>query len=156
MTEILFYHLERQTVERVLPALLEKSLERGWRVVVQAASEERIEALDAHLWTFRDDSFLPHGTTRQGETREQPVLLTLDDDNLNGATVRFLIDGAPVPADADAYERIVLIFDGEDPDAVAAARRRWSEGKARGFELTYWQADAQGRWTRRTAGEGDR
>ena len=153
MTEILFYHLERQTVERVLPPLLEKSLERGWRVVVQAASEERIEALDAHLWTFRDDSFLPHGTARQGESREQPVLLTLDDDNPNGATVRFLIDGAPVPADADAYERIVLIFDGEDPDAVAAARRRWSEGKAKGFELTYWQADAQGRWTRRA---GDR
>ena len=152
MTEIVFYHLERQPLERVLPALLEKSLERGWRVVVQAASEERIEALDAHLWTFRDDSFLPHGTARQGEAREQLVLLTIDDDNPNGAVVRFLIDGAPVPADADAYERIVLIFDGEDPDAVAAARQRWSEGKARGFELTYWQTDAQGRWTRKDGG----
>ena len=149
MTEIVFYHLERQSVERVLPTLIEKSLERGWRVVVQAASEERVEALDAHLWTFRDDSFLPHGTFRQGELREQPVLLTLDDDNPNGAAVRFLIDGAPVPTDADAYERIVLIFDGDDPDAVAAARQRWSEGKARGFALTYWQADEQGRWQRR-------
>src|SRR5437588_5983500 len=95
MTEVLFYHLQRQPVERVLPALIEKSLERGWRVVVQAASEERVEALDAHLWTFRDDSFLPHGTVRQGELREQPVLLTLDDDNPNGAAVRFLIDGVP-------------------------------------------------------------
>ena len=108
MTEILFYHLERQPIERVLPALLEKSLERGWRVVVQAASEERLEALDAHLWTFRDESFLPHGTWREGEPREQPILLTVNDDNPNGAAVRFLIDGAPVPADADAYERIVL------------------------------------------------
>ena len=148
MTEIFFYHLQRQPLERVLPTLIEKSLERGWRVVVQAASDERVEALDAHLWTFRDDSFLPHATWREAETAEQPVLLTVNDDNPNGAAVRFLIDGAPVPADADAYARIVLIIDGEDPDAVAVARERWSEGKARGFDVTYWQTDEQGRWQR--------
>jgi DNA polymerase-3 subunit chi len=147
MTEILFYHLQRQPLERVLPTLIEKSLERGWRVVVQAA-EERIEALDAHLWTFRDDSFLPHGTWREATVSEQPVVLTVRDDNPNGAAVRFLIDGAPVPADATAYQRIVLLFDGEDPDAVAAARARWSEGKAQGFEVTYWQTDELGRWQR--------
>ena len=148
MTEIFFYHLQRQPLERVLPTLIEKSLERGWRVVVQAASDERVEALDAHLWTFRDDSFLPHGTWREAEAAEQPVLLTVSDENPNGAAVRFLVDGAPVPADADAYARIVLIIDGEDPDAVAVARERWSEGKARGFDVTYWQADEQGRWQR--------
>ena len=71
-----------------------------------------------------------------------------NDDNPNGAAVRFLIDGAPVPADADAYQRIVLIFDGEDPEAVAAARERWSEGRAKGFDVAYWQADEQGRWRR--------
>jgi DNA polymerase-3 subunit chi len=152
MTEIVFYHLERQPVERVLPALIEKSIERGWRVVVQAASGERVEALDAHLWTYRDDSFLPHGVAGRDDARAQPVLLTLDDDNPNGAAVRFLIDGAPVPADAGAYERVVLIFDGEDPDAVAAARAQWTQGKASGFEVTYWQTDAQGRWVRRTDG----
>jgi DNA polymerase-3 subunit chi len=148
MTEILFYHLQRQPLERVLSPLIEKSLQRGWRVVVQAASEERIEALDAHLWTFRDDSFLAHGTWREAEASEQPVLLTVRDDNPNGALVRFLIEGAPVPADASAYQRIVLIFDGEDPEAVAAARQRWSEGKAQGFDVTYWQTDAEGRWQR--------
>jgi DNA polymerase III subunit chi len=147
MTEILFYHLQRQPLERVLPTLIEKSLERGWRVVVQAA-EERIEALDAHLWTFRDDSFLPHGTWREANVSEQPVVLTIHDDNPNGAAVRFLIDGAPVPADAAAYQRIVLVFDGEDPEAVAAARERWSEGKAQGFDVTYWQTDEHGRWQR--------
>ena len=149
MTELLFYHLQHQPIERVLPALLEKSLERGWRVVVQAASEERVGALDAHLWTFRDDSFLPHGTWRESEASMQPILLTINDDNPNGANVRFLLDGAPVPADADAYERVVLVFDGEDPDAVAAARARWSEAKARGFEVTYWQPDEAGRWQRK-------
>jgi DNA polymerase III subunit chi len=149
MTEILFYHLQRHPLERVLPALVEKSLERGWRVVVQAASEERIEALDAHLWVFRDDSFLPHGTWREAEAAEQPVLLTVHDSNPNGAVVRFLVDGAPVPTDAGNYERIVLLIDGNDPDAVAAARERWSEGRAQGFEVTYWQADENGRWQRK-------
>jgi DNA polymerase III subunit chi len=148
MTEILFYHLQRQPLERVLPTLIEKSLERGWRVIVHAASEERIEALDSQLWTFRDDSFLPHGTWREAESSEQPVLLTVYDDNPNAAAVRFLVDGAPVPANADAYQRIVVIFDGEDPDAVAEARERWKEGRAKGFDVTYWQADEQGRWRR--------
>ena len=149
MTEILFYHLQRQPLERVLPTLLEKSLERGWRVVVQAASDERVEALDAHLWTYRDDGFLPHGTAREAEAAQQPVLLTADDHNPNGATVRFLIDGAPMPADAKSYERIVLLFDGEDEDAVAAARARWNEAKAQGFDVTYWQPDEQGRWVKK-------
>ena len=149
MTEVLFYHLQRQPLERVLPTLLERSLERGWRVVVQAASDERVDALDAQLWTYRDDTFLPHGTARDAEAAAQPVLLTTGDDNPNGAQVRFLIDGAAVPVDAAAYERIVLLFDGEDKDAVAAARARWSEVKAQGFEATYWQPDEQGRWVKK-------
>ena len=149
MTEILFYHLQGQPLERVLPTLLEKSLERGWRVVVQVASEERVEAIDAHLWTFRDDSFLPHGTHKQAEAAEQPILITVNDDNPNGAQVRFLIDGAPVPADASPYQRIVLLFDGDDEDAVANARTRWSEAREKGLDATYWQPDAQGRWVKK-------
>jgi DNA polymerase III subunit chi len=149
MTEILFYHLQRQKLEGVLPTLLEKSLERGWRVVVQGSSEERIEALDAHLWTYRDDGFLPHGTWREQEAAAQPVLLTINDGNPNAATVRFLVDGAALPADADAYQRIVLIFNGDDDDAVAAARVHWTEAKAKGFEATYWQPDDSGRWVKK-------
>jgi DNA polymerase-3 subunit chi len=149
MTELLFYHLQRRPLERVLPTLLEKSLDRGWRVVVQASSEERVEALDAHLWTYRDDSFLPHGTWREASANEQPILLTLNDDNPNAASVRFLIDGAPVPADVEAYQRVVLLFDGEAPDAVEDARARWSEARARGLEATYWQSDDEGRWQRK-------
>jgi DNA polymerase-3 subunit chi len=86
MTEVLFYHLENQPVERVLPPLLEKSLERGWRVVVQTASEERADALDSHLWTYRDDSFLPHGTWRDRDAAEQPIILAVNGDNPNHAS----------------------------------------------------------------------
>jgi DNA polymerase-3 subunit chi len=149
MTEILFYQLQRQPIERVLPPLLERSLERGWRVVVQVASDERVEALDAHLWTYREDGFLAHGTYREGEADTQPVLLTVHDDNPNAANVRFLIDGAPMPADAAAYQRIVLLFDGEDEEALAAARGQWADAKTSGFEVTYWQADEHGRWEKK-------
>jgi DNA polymerase-3 subunit chi len=148
MTEILFYQLKGQTLERVLPPLLQKSLERGWRVVVQASSEERVEALDAHLWTFRDDAFLPHGTWRDGEAAAQPVLLTVNDDNPNGATVRFLLEGAAAPADVSIYQRLVVLFDGEDADALAAARQYWTGAKSAGLKVTYWLADENGRWQR--------
>ncbi len=150
MTEILFYHLKGQTPEQVLPALLAKSLERGWRVVVQASSDERVEALDAHLWTWRDDAFLPHGTWRDAEAADQPIVLTANEENPNKASVRFLVDGARMAGDASDYERIVLLFDGEDPDALEAARQRWSEAKAAGGQVTYWQADEQGRWRRQS------
>jgi DNA polymerase-3 subunit chi len=149
MTEVVFYHLLKKPLERALPELLEKSYERGWRVVVQAASDERIDALDALLWTYRDDNFLPHGTARESEPALQPILLTVAEHNPNGATVRFLIDGAPLPPDAGSYERIVLLFDGEDEAAVETARARWSEAKEQGFEVAYWQPDEHGRWVKK-------
>jgi DNA polymerase-3 subunit chi len=149
MTQVFFYHLQGQPLDRVLPTLLERSLERGWRIVVQTGSDERVEALDAHLWTYRDDGFLPHGTDREADAALHPVLITVQDRNPNGAHVRFLLDGAPLPADAGTYERIVVLFDGDDPDAVAQARELWSEAKTAGFEVTYWQPDDHGRWQRK-------
>jgi DNA polymerase-3 subunit chi len=148
MTEILFYQLKGQSLEQVLPPLVQKSLERGWRVAVQASSEERIEALDAHLWTWRDDAFVPHGTWREAEAAQQPVLLTLDETNPNGAVVRFLVEGAGMPGDVAAYQRLVVLFDGEDPEALEEARARWSKAKEEGFAVTYWLADRNGRWQR--------
>jgi DNA polymerase-3 subunit chi len=155
MTEVLFYHLQDMTLESVLPPLLEKSLERGWRVVVQSTSQERADALDAHLWTYRDDSFLPHAiwrggdAARAGDALDQPIVLAVEEGNPNRANVRFLIDSAALPADTGAYDRVVLVFNGDDGDALAAARSAWTDCKTRGFEVTYWQADERGRWQRR-------
>ena len=148
MTEILFYQLKGQALEQVLPPLIQKSLERGWRVAVQASSDERLEALDAHLWTWRDDAFLPHGTWRDAEAAEQPVLLTLEETNPNGAAVRFLVEGASMPGNVAAYQRLVVLFDGDDPDALEVARTRWAKAKQEGFEVTYWLTDKNGRWQR--------
>lgn len=149
MTEVLFYHLQRQPLDRVLPTLLEKSVERGWRMIVQTPSEERLEALDAQLWNYRENSFLPHGLWRDAEAAEQPILLTPKEDNPNAATVRFLLDGAALPDDPSRYARIVLLFDGEDEDAVAQARQQWTQAKTAGLDATYWQADESGRWIKK-------
>jgi DNA polymerase-3 subunit chi len=149
MTEIFFYHLQNQPLEAALPRLLEKSLERGWRAVVQATSPERLSALDDHLWTFSDESFLPHCTDREPDAAEQPVVLTLGDANPNAAAIRFLVEGAPVPVEAGAYERLMVLFDGNDEEALARAREQWKTLKAAGHETTYWQQDARGRWERK-------
>ena len=149
MTEVLFYHLQDVSLESVLPPLLEKSIERGWRVVVQSTSEERADALDAHLWTYRDDSFLPHATWRVADAADQPILLMVEEGNPNRASVRFLVDNAALPADSEGYERMVLVFNGDDPDALAAARAAWKDSRSRGFDVTYWQPDERGRWQRR-------
>jgi len=148
MTEVLFYHLEHQPLERVLPSLVERTLARGWRAVVQAGSEERVEALDTLLWTFAEDSFLPHGTKRDGNAPQQPVYLTTEDTNPNGATVRFLVDGAEA-AEHTGYDRIVYLFDGHDAGAVTRAREQWKAAREAGCEVTYWQQSPEGRWEKR-------
>src|ERR1700758_1172992 len=146
MTEVLFYHLQNMSVENVLPPLLEKSVERGWRVVVQSTSQERTDALDAHLWTYRDDSFLPHATWRAGDAQDQPIVLAVEEGNPNRANVRFLVDSAPLPAVPGAYVPVVRVSTGDDGEARAAARSAWTDCKTRGFEVTYWQPDERGRW----------
>lgn len=147
-TEVLFYHLERQPIEKVLPSLLEKTLERGWRAVVQSGSPERLEALDTHLWTYKEESFLPHGTKKDGSLEAQPVYLTTQDENPNGASVCFLVEGAQT-ADLTAYQRVVEMFDGNDPAAVAQARAQWKRAKSAGCDVTYWQQAENGRWEKK-------
>lgn len=148
MTEVLFYHLTESKLEDALPPLIDKSVERGWRVAVKARDPARRDMLDAHLWTFREDSFLPHGTDEGGQPDRQPVLLTTSDENLNNATVRFFVDGAEA-ASIDAYDRIVFMFDGYDQEQLEGARAQWKKLKAEGHALTYWQQTQEGRWEKK-------
>ena len=150
MTEIRFYHLQRRKPEEALPAILEEALARGERVVVEAPVREWIEALDDRLWTYSDESFLPHGMARDGEPETQPVLLTTSDDNPNGARLRVLLGGAraaPIlDAAPSAYARIVILFDGADEEARAGARAQWAELKAAGHAPSYWREGETGEW----------
>lgn len=144
MSELWFYHLERSELEQALAPLLEKCLQRGWRALVRGGSEERLDALDATLWTYRDESFLPHGRDGRDAAR-QPVLLTSATGNPNGARVLFLIDGAE-PGDITAFERACLLFDGRDQGALESARSRWKQAKEAGIAASYWRENPNGGW----------
>lgn len=145
MTEIRFYHLQRTNLERALPQLLEKVAQRNQRAVVMAGSTERVEVLNTHLWTYEERSFLPHGSARDGFAPEQPIWLTDADERPNQAEVLFLTDGA-TSVHIDDYALVVEMFDGNDQDAVTAARGRWAGYKSAGHALTYWRQDDNGRW----------
>lgn len=152
MTEIRFYHLTRRTLEEVLPVMLERTVIRdGRRAVVVAGSSERVEDLNAHLWTYNDRVFLPHGSAADGHAALQPVWLTDKDENLNDAHVLFLADGAP-SADPGAFDLVCELFDGRDEAAVTAARTRWQAYRDAGHELTYWQQTEQGSWEQKATG----
>lgn len=148
MTDIGFYHLTRSPLERALPKLLEKVLESGARAVVMAGSEERIDALNALLWTYDSASFLPHGTTQEGDAPDQPIWLTTDDENPNEAGILVLTDGATSDHVAD-FDRCLELFDGRDDAAVGAARDRWRAYSEAGHALTYWQQNDRGGWEKR-------
>ncbi|NTG49083.1 DNA polymerase III subunit chi [Agrobacterium rhizogenes] len=148
MTDVLFYHLTESKLEDALPPLIDKSVERGWQVAIQTREQARRDTLDTHLWTYREDSFLPHGTDESEMADRQPVLLTVSPDNLNNASVRFFIDGAEA-SDIDTYQRVVFIFDGYDQEQLEGARAQWKKLKGEGHKLTYWQQTQEGRWEKK-------
>jgi DNA polymerase-3 subunit chi len=145
MSEIWFFHLERAGVETALCPLLEKCLHRGWRAIVRGTMPERLEVLDNALWTWREESFLPHGLAGRDAAARQPILLTQAKDNPNGAAILFLIDGAALDDLAD-YERVCVVFDGRDEAALAHARTQWKSAKDKGASLAYWKQAASGQW----------
>lgn len=146
--EIWFYHLERSGLEQVLPGLLEKCLERGWRVLVRTTSRERAAALDDALWVYRDDSFLPHGRTDNPNADLQPVLLSYDTETPPDRQALILIDRA-APGDVSGFERVILLFDGHDEEALREARAHWKAFKDAGHDVAYWQQSPQGRWEKK-------
>lgn len=143
--ELWFYHLERTELEAALTPLLEKCVERGWRVIVRGAVEERLDALDAALWSYKEDSFLAHGRAGRDEAERQPIFLTGGEGNPNAAQAQFLIDGAE-PGDLASFERTIMLFDGRDEAMVGVARARWAAAKKTGAAVSYWRQGDSGRW----------
>jgi DNA polymerase-3 subunit chi len=145
MAEIRFYHLRTKRLEQALPEILAKALERGRRAVVRVGSRERLDALDGALWTYDPGSFLPHGRLKDGTEADQPIFLTTEDDNPNGADMLVLADGAD-SAGVESYTLACEIFDGNDDAAVELARARWKDYKTGGHTVSYYQQDENGRW----------
>lgn len=148
MTEVTFYHLTETALDDALPGLLEKSLARQWNAVVQVPDEAARDAIDQLLWTYEGVSFLPHGRDGDEPAADHPVFVTTTPANPNGASIRFLVRGATAPDDLDAYQRVAVMFDGRDDDAVAGARDQWRTLKARNTTLAYWKQTPEGRWER--------
>jgi len=144
--EVWFYHLERSTLDQVLPELLEKTLARGWRALVCGEDPEFLAKLDEKLWTYRDEAFLPHGLASEPLPERQPVLLSADGANLNGAQALFVVDGEP--GDLAGFARCILIFDGQSEAAVAQARGVWTRAKAAGHPVTYWRQGESRGWVK--------
>jgi DNA polymerase III subunit chi len=151
MTQIGFYHLTRSSLEQALPKLLDKALAAGYRAVVLAGSPERVEALNDRLWTFEPDSWLPHGSNKDGDAALQPIWLTDRDENPNGATILVMCDGARSEAVA-GFGRCLDLFDGNDDAAVQAARERWKLWKTEGHDLIYYQQTERGGWEEKARG----
>ncbi|WP_417520059.1 DNA polymerase III subunit chi [Minwuia sp.] len=145
MTEVAFYHLTRKPLERAMPELLEKVVERDLRCVVLTGSAERVSTLNDHLWTWDKGSFLPHGAKGDGEPSDHPIWLTTEEENPNGATVLMLIDGCDA-AYKDGFDRCLDMFNGLDEEAVAAARDRFRAARDAGHTVTYWKQNERGGW----------
>ena len=149
MTSIAFYHLQRSTLEVALPKLLEKVLENGMRALVMAGSDERVEALNTTLWTYDSQSFLPHGSGKDGAPETQPILLTADvGSSPHSAEVLVQLDGTSLN-DFSGFDRVLDVFDGNDGTALTAARERWNSLKSDGHDLTYWQQSDSGGWQKK-------
>ncbi len=149
MGEALFYHLTARPLEAAAPEMLEKCLERAWRVTLRAGSPERVAALNAHLWTFRDESFLPHGDASDGPAARQPIYLTAGPETPNAPDVLFVVDGAEAtPAEYAALTRVVTLFNGADDAAVAQARAQWRVAREVGCKCVYWAQREDGGWVK--------
>lgn len=146
--EVWFYHLEQSSLDRVLPELLEKTLAKGWRALVRATGQERIDHLDGWLWAWKDDSFLPHGVAGEPDPDRQPILLTTESGNPNAAQALFILDGAEC-GPLDGFERCILLFDGKDEAALVQARARWKAFKTDGLPISYWQQNERGGWEKK-------
>lgn len=147
MTRVDFYHLQQKTLDEVLPKLLQKAYSTGKRIKVKIGTEERVEFINSLLWTYNDESFLPHGSKKDGFANQQPIWLSADIENPNTALFLFLVDGAEENAETlTQYERVFNIFDGNSAEAVQQARRLWKEYKNSGCEVYYWQQDNAGKW----------
>lgn len=155
MTDIRFYHLTRSPIEKALPQILLKALQTGKAILVYGdVQEDRIQSLNDQLWTFDDKSFIPHGTEKEGNPKDQPVWLTNKASNDNDAKILILFDNTQIQDDTSldlkSFDLVCYFFDGAQSDVLNASRGYWKKlSDQDGLELTYWQQDQKGRWSQK-------
>lgn len=148
MTEIRFYHLQKQTLDQALPLILDKSFGAGHKTVVHLSDEKEVERINGLLWTYSPHKFLPHGSKKNGHADKQPIWLTHKDENPNEANVLILTQNAQTEY-MDSYSLCCEMLDGRNDEAVAEARKHWKEYQAAGHDVTYWFQNEQGGWAKK-------
>ncbi|WP_120501601.1 DNA polymerase III subunit chi [Roseovarius sp. EL26] len=144
-----FYHLTRKPLEATLPLLLEKALGAGWRVAVRGTDAAHLKWLDEKLWLGPEEGFLPHGVSGGAHDADQPILLTTEAQAANAAQCVMSVDGAAItPEEVTALERVCILFDGNDPDALNAARAQWKALTGAGCSAQYWSEES-GNWEKK-------
>ncbi|MBT8155213.1 DNA polymerase III subunit chi [Epibacterium ulvae] len=144
-----FYHLTRRPLEQTLPVLLDKARGAGWRIAVRGAEPDRMAWLDDRLWQGADDSFLAHGLAGGPHDALQPILLTTSAAAANDPVCVMAVHGADISADeVNTLERVCILFDGTDPEAVQRARIQWKTLTNEGCSAQYWSEES-GRWEKK-------
>lgn len=149
MSEIAFYHCTATKVERALAGLLEKTLKAGKRALVVIPDKARLFFFDDYLWTYQEDKFLPHGSSRDGFASDQPIWLSQEDYPANNAVYAIMLEGA-IPKSPQNYERIIHLFDGTLEHEVEQAREAWKDYKAKEFDLVYYRQGEDASWRKNT------
>lgn len=146
MGTVMFYHLTRSRPAQTLAAILPRAIGMGWRVMLRGTDAGRIAELDAALW--QAEGFLPHGIVGGPHDADQPILLG-DGGLADGIRALALVDGAKCTlAEAEALERVWILFDGNDPAALDTARAQWREITAAKIAAQYWSEDS-GKWEKK-------
>jgi len=149
-----FYHLTQNSMEVTLPRLLEKARGASWKIVVRGQDEGRMDWLDQKLWALGDTSFLAHGLAGGPHDALQPVLLTTSTDIPDAVSCVMSVDGADVSAEeVNAVERVCILFDGHDPEAVQHARGQWKTLTDAGCAAQYWSEEI-GNWQKKAESGG--
>jgi DNA polymerase-3 subunit chi len=145
MTRVDFYHLQTTSLDQVLPKLCEKAYQTGMHIHLFLGTEERIDFINSLLWTYAEESFLPHGCHKDGFSEDQPIYISADKENKNSAKLLILADGAQIDIeDINQYNRVLNVFDGNDETSLNKARSYWNAIQQMGGELHYWQQNIQG------------
>jgi DNA polymerase-3 subunit chi len=137
-----FYQLTRDPAEKLLPAIAQRVLDDGGRLLIVSGEAAQLDAVSGTLWGWKADSFLAHAKAGDAEDSIQPILLSSETEAANGAKFIALADGE-WRDEAVTFDRAFYLFPPSHTDNARAAWR--ALGEREGVERRYWKQDG-GKW----------
>jgi len=150
VTKFVFYQLSHQTKAEAMALLLPKVLSAGWSAFIRA-SETTVALLDDQLWVQPEAGFLPHALAASETASASPIVLGQQDGpHLDRSfDCIFCLDGeGPSSQEREVCERVCVVFDGQNPDELSAARTYWKDFSSAGYLAEYWSQET-GAWVKK-------